>query len=186
MLSCAVLSAARSAAPWRCFCLLSPLLAGAAGQQALLACWPADADPCNTCFGVQLSERAQQVCEIMDAVVALDIVAARAQHALWLQASRPGFVGAAGSPALQGLSALHTPLAQHPVLMQPALPPLPTAPSAEDHRWGTGPCAVNVVCVGLVALGQEEGRLARAGTCCCGHPAGARSSHLQRRAITAP
>ncbi|KAG2493724.1 hypothetical protein HYH03_008237 [Edaphochlamys debaryana] len=78
-----------------------------------------------------LGSRAAQVAALVEAVVALDMVAARAKHGAWVGGVRPSFHEAIGPD----VSPLHLPGAMHPVLMQRGLPPLPQPPSIDDNRF---------------------------------------------------
>uniref|UniRef100_A0A383W1M4 DNA mismatch repair proteins mutS family domain-containing protein n=1 Tax=Tetradesmus obliquus TaxID=3088 RepID=A0A383W1M4_TETOB len=72
--------------------------------------------------------------ELLGAVTALDIVAARAKHASWLGAVRPAFTSSSGSSSSSS-SPMHMPGARHPLLMQGALPPLPRPVSIDDASF---------------------------------------------------
>jgi DNA mismatch repair protein MutS2 len=90
-----------------------------------------------------LAERAPPLLAMLAAATRLDVIAARAAHGRWLRGTRPTFVGdgddggggsEGGGP--EGGWAVHLPGARHPVLMQPALAPLPQPPSSEDNSFG--------------------------------------------------
>lgn len=65
--------------------------------------------------------------QVMKAVVELDIITARAQHAAWIGGVAPAFDD----------SRVHLPGARHPLLLQPALPPLPETPEYDDSEFAT-------------------------------------------------
>lgn len=69
--------------------------------------------------------------QLLGAVTALDVVAARAAHAAWLGGVRPRFTPWGGEPG-PGQPLLQVPGALHPLLLAPALAPLPRAPSRGD------------------------------------------------------
>lgn len=88
-----------------------------------------------------LGERAPPLLAMLAAATRLDVIAARAAHGRWLRGTRPTFVGddddgGGGSGGPEGGWAVHLAGARHPVLMQPALAPLPQPPSSEDNSFG--------------------------------------------------
>jgi hypothetical protein len=86
----------------------------------------------NSVISFTAPPTAHHLQELLDAVTALDIVAARANHAAWLGAVRPAFL-----PSSSGSSSspVYMPGARHPLLMQVALPPLPRPPSVDDASF---------------------------------------------------
>ncbi|KAF6262465.1 hypothetical protein COO60DRAFT_628397 [Scenedesmus sp. NREL 46B-D3] len=79
-----------------------------------------------------LVQRGPALQELLGAVTALDIVAARAKHSAWLGAVRPAFSSATSSSSS---SPVYVPGARHPLLMQAALPRLPRPPSVDDAAF---------------------------------------------------
>ncbi len=64
---------------------------------------------------------------LLRAAAQLDVAAARAGHARWVRGARPAFVVVKGGEGM-----LHVPGAFHPLLLEPALPPLPEPPSVRE------------------------------------------------------
>ncbi|KAF5840879.1 muts domain V-domain-containing protein [Dunaliella salina] len=106
----------------------------------------------------QVASRTQSIRTMQDSVVQLDIVAARAQHAKWMGATRPCFAatppslttghssnpysshesnGSSHSGDLGGhaSSLIWVPGALHPLLLAGSLPPTPNPPSPDDNRF---------------------------------------------------
>ena len=85
-----------------------------------------------------LAQRAPQLQALLEAVAALDVASARARHAAWLGGARPEFVEAAAEAAdgaAAPASLISAPGALHPLLLEPALEPLPRAPTADDRPF---------------------------------------------------
>lgn len=85
---------------------------------------------------------------MLQAVTALDIVAARAKHARWCGGVRPLLLDNTSTTTTTtnssssmmdaaGLSPLNLPGATHPLLLQLSLPPLPRPPSEDDASFAT-------------------------------------------------
>jgi DNA mismatch repair protein MutS2 len=85
-------------------------------------------------LSAMLGRRVAALAALVEAVAELDTSAARARHALWLGGVRPRFVGNAGDADI-GASSISVPGALHPLLLEPALEPLPRAPSANDQPF---------------------------------------------------
>mmetsp|Transcript_12639 Transcript_12639/g.33478 ORF Transcript_12639/g.33478 Transcript_12639/m.33478 type:complete len:923 (+) Transcript_12639:28-2796(+) len=105
-----------------------------------------------------VASRMQSIRTMQDSVVQLDIVAARAQHAKWMGATRPRFTttpqslttGHGSDPAGcheangssqngnaggHASSLIWVPGALHPLLLSGSLPPTPNPPSPDDNRF---------------------------------------------------
>ena len=66
--------------------------------------------------------------QVIEALTALDIAMARGRYADWMSGSHPHFV----KPGAREFGCMTVHAAQHPLLLQRALPPLPAIPGFDD------------------------------------------------------
>ncbi|PSC69703.1 endonuclease 2 [Micractinium conductrix] len=79
-----------------------------------------------------VGQHALQLRALLASITALDVAAARGQHASWLGATQPPRFLSAEEAAVGG--AVQLPRAWHPLLLQPCLPPPPAPPLTKEMQ----------------------------------------------------
>ena len=106
----------------------SPLFLGACAKKS----HPTVASLAPLLRCAQVGQHALQLRALLASITALDVAAARGQHASWLGATQPPRFLSAEEAAVGG--AVQLPRAWHPLLLQPCLPPPPAPPLTKEMQ----------------------------------------------------